>query len=83
MILLQGEHLFNKKLIPHIYMSKDQIPPSLNCDGVLSTIYNYIQDWKRKLYELMSHNTKIAPVSLIFYLLVLVKVQSDPCRGQL
>ena len=43
-------------------MSKDQIPPSLNCEGVLSTIYNYIQDWKRKLYELMSQNTKIAQV---------------------
>ena len=61
---MQGEHLFNKKLIPHIYMSKDQIPPSLNCDGVLSTIYTYIQDWKRKLYELMSHNTKIPQVTL-------------------
>ena len=80
-LYLQGEHLFNKKLIPHIYMSKDQIPPSLNCEGVLSTIYNYIQDWKQKLYELMSHNTKIAQV--LDNINREKNLKADACRGQL
>ena len=55
---LQGEHLFNKKLIPHIFMSKEQLPRTVTCDQVLSTIFTFIEDWKRKLYELMSVKTQ-------------------------
>ena len=39
-------------------MSKEQLPRTVTCDQVLSTIFTFIEDWKRKLYELMSVKTQ-------------------------
>ena len=45
---------FNKKLIPHIYMSKDDFPPGLDSEGVLRYLFDYIESWKKKLFDVLS-----------------------------
>ena len=57
MFTSQGEQLFNKKLIPHIFMSKDELPNSISCEEILKSMYRYIEDWKLKLYDMISFNT--------------------------
>ena len=45
---------FNKKLIPHIFMSKDDFPPGLEPEAVLRDMYDYIESWKKKLFDVLS-----------------------------
>ena len=52
--------MFSKKLIPHIFMSKDELPSTVTCEDLLHKIYKYIEDWKSKLYDMISFNTATA-----------------------
>ena len=54
---MQGESLFTKKLIPHVYMSKDEFPSSVTPDDLLARTFEFIDDWKAKLYDMLSFNT--------------------------
>ena len=51
-----GSH-FNKKLIPYFFMSKDELPNTISCEEILKSMYRYIEDWKLKLYDMISFNT--------------------------
>ena len=53
----KGEDIFLKKLIPHIYMSKDQFPPTMTPNDVLEKIFSFMEDWKSKLYDMISFNS--------------------------
>ena len=46
-----------KKLIPHVYMSKDDFPPSLSPHDVLENMFEFFQSWKSKLYDMISFNS--------------------------
>ena len=46
-----------KKLIPHVYMSKDDFPPSLTPHDVLENMFEFFQSWKSKLYDMISFNS--------------------------
>ena len=46
-----------KKLIPHIYMSKDDFPPGLSPHAVLDYMFLFMEEWKYKLYQLISYNS--------------------------
>ena len=59
MRLLQGEERFIKKLIPYIFMSKDDLPEDLLPDRVLSKLYECIQEWNSKLFNMISHESKV------------------------
>ena len=37
-------------------MSKDNLPYTVTCDDLLEGMYKYIDDWKQKLYDMMSFN---------------------------
>ena len=57
----KGEDVFLKKLIPHIYMSKDQFPPTMTPNDVLEKIFSFMEDWKSKLYDMISFNSLQMP----------------------
>ena len=46
-----------KKLIPHVYMSKDDFPPSLSPHHVLENMFEFFESWKSKLYDMISFNS--------------------------
>ena len=46
-----------KKLIPHVYMSKDDFPPSLSPHLVLENMFEFFESWKSKLYDMISFNS--------------------------
>lgn len=48
--------MFSKKLIPHIFMSKDELPSNLSPDEILRKMFKYIEDWKMQLYDMISFN---------------------------
>lgn len=48
--------MFSKKLIPHIFMSKDELPSTLSPDEILRKMFKYIEDWKMQLYDMISFN---------------------------
>ena len=50
----KGRDKFCKKLIPHIFMSKDDFPPGLSPDLILNKVYFFIDEWKQKLFDLLS-----------------------------
>ena len=54
MDMMQGEDKFVKKLIPYIFMSKDDLPESLTPEKVLSKIYEFVEEWKSKLFNIIS-----------------------------
>ena len=47
-----------KKLIPHVFMSKDDFPPSITSEFILENVFEFIEDWKGRLFDMMSYNTK-------------------------
>ena len=49
--------MFIKKLIPHVFMSKDEFPASITPEMILKNTFDFIEDWKSKLYDMMSFNT--------------------------
>ena len=53
----QGEDVFIKKLIPHVFMSKDEFPPSLTSEMVLHQTFEFMEEWKSRLYDMLSFNT--------------------------
>ena len=57
MSLSQGEDVFIKKLIPHVFMSKDEFPPSLTSEMVLHQTFEFMEEWKSRLYDMLSFNT--------------------------
>ena len=57
--LLQGEERFIKKLIPYIFMSKDDLPEDLMPDMVLSKLYECIQEWNSNLFNMISQESKV------------------------
>ena len=57
MPLSQGEDVFIKKLIPHVFMSKDEFPPSLTSEMVLHQTFEFMEEWKSRLYDMLSFNT--------------------------
>ena len=44
-------------------MSKDDLPASLSCDEILRHMFQYIEDWKLKLYDMISFNTATMAVA--------------------
>ena len=52
--MMQGEDKFVRKLIPYIFMSKDDLPESLSPEKVLSKIYEFVEEWKSKLFNIFS-----------------------------
>lgn len=50
----KGRDKFCKRLIPHIFMSKDEFPPGLSPDLILNKVYYFIEEWKQKLFDLLS-----------------------------
>ena len=38
-------------------MSKDNLPYTVTCDDLLEGMFKYIDDWKQKLYDMMSFNS--------------------------
>ena len=48
--------MFSKKLIPHIFMSKDELPSTLTPDEILRKMFKYIENWKMQLYDMISFN---------------------------
>ena len=53
----KGEDIFLKKLIPHVYMSKDDFPQSLSPHDVLEKMFFFMEEWKFKLYDMISFNS--------------------------
>ena len=49
--------MFLKKLIPHIYMSKDEFPQTMTPNDVLEKMFLFMEDWKSKLYDMISFNS--------------------------
>ena len=62
----KGKDKFCKRLIPHIFMSKDDFPPTITPDAILSKVYDFIDEWKQKLYDMLSGNVASAQVSFKF-----------------
>ena len=46
-----------KKLIPHVYMSKDDFPLTLSPHDVLEKMFEFFQSWKSRLYDMISYNS--------------------------
>ena len=46
-----------KKLIPHVFMSKDDFPRTINTDIILNKLFEFMENWKSKLYDMLSFNT--------------------------
>ena len=57
--VLQGEERFGRKLIPYIFMSKDDLPESLSPDKILSKVYEFIEEWKSQLFNMISTSTQV------------------------
>ena len=38
-------------------MSKDALPKTITCDDLLQSMFKYMEDWKHKLYDMMSFNS--------------------------
>ena len=55
--ITQGEDIFIKKLIPHVFMSKDKFPSTLTSEMVLHQTYDFMDEWKSRLYDMLSFNT--------------------------
>ena len=52
-------------------MSKDDFPPIITPNIVLDKTYDFIEDWKNKLYDMISFNTVnqvVVQVLLIIHL---------------
>ena len=49
--------MFIKKLIPHVFMSKDEFPPTLTSEMVLHQTFEFMEEWKSRLYDMLSFNT--------------------------
>ena len=49
--------MFIKKLIPHVFMSKDEFPVSLTSEMVLHQTFEFMEEWKSRLYDMLSFNT--------------------------
>ena len=45
-------------MIPHVFMSKDDFPPSITSEMILENVFEFIEDWKGRLFDMMSYNTK-------------------------
>ena len=58
MDIMQGEDKFVKKLIPYIFMSKDDLPESLTPEKVLSKTYEFVEEWKSKLFNIISSDMR-------------------------
>ena len=57
--MMQGEDKFVRKLIPYIFMSKDDLLESLSPEKVLSKIYEFVEEWKSKVFNIItSHMTR-------------------------
>ena len=39
-------------------MSKDDFPPSITSEMILENVFEFIEDWKGRLFDMMSYNTK-------------------------
>ena len=46
-------------------MSKDDFPPSITAETLLNATFEFIEDWKTKLYDMLSFNTSSVPTALI------------------
>ena len=46
-------------------MSKDDFPPSITSETLLNATFEFIEDWKTKLYDMLSFNTISVPTALI------------------
>ena len=46
-------------------MSKDDFPPSITSETLLNATFEFIEDWKTKLYDMLSFNTRSVPTALI------------------
>ena len=43
-------------------MSKDEFPPSLTSEMVLHQTFEFMEEWKSRLYDMLSFNTAAAQV---------------------
>ena len=46
-------------------MSEDDFPPSITSETLLNQTFEFIEDWKTKLYDMLSFNTSSVPTALI------------------
>ena len=46
-------------------MSKDDFPPSITAETLLNATFEFIEDWKTKLYDMLSFNTSSVTTALI------------------
>ena len=46
-------------------MSKDDFPPSITSETLLNATFEFIEDWKTKLYDMLSFNTSSVPTVII------------------
>ena len=58
MDMMQGEEKFVRKLIPYIFMSKDDLPETLTPEKVLSKIYEFVEEWKSKLFNIITSDMR-------------------------
>ena len=56
--------MFIKKLIPHVFMSKDEFPPTLTSEMVLHQTFEFMEEWKSRLYDMLSFNTAVQVIPL-------------------
>ena len=60
-------------------MSKDEFPPSLTSEMVLHQTFEFMEEWKSRLYDMLSFNTAqvlLQQLHLYFFLsLVFLKLQ--------
>jgi hypothetical protein len=58
----KGKEKFCKRLIPHVFMSKDDFPPTITPDAILDKVFDFIEDWKQRLFDLLSGKAAIIQV---------------------
>ena len=46
-------------------MSKDDFPPSITSETLLNQTFEFIEDWKTKLYDMLSFNTSSVTTAII------------------
>ena len=46
-------------------MSKDDFPPSITAETLLHKTFEFIEDWKTKLYDMLSFNTSSVTTAII------------------
>ena len=60
-------------------MSKDEFPPSLTSEMVLNQTFEFMEEWKSRLYDMLSFNTAqvlLQQLHLYFFLsLVFLNLQ--------